>query len=232
MASFNPPGGCLDGRGHSLARRTIILAALLILLTSGSSQAQAPGADIVAAARAGLPTFLADGRELQHFGFNSRAEAERATLGEAFQVHTIRTDVLLNSTSVRSLRSLAVPTDLWAFLVLKDGVPAAVLTVDLTADGWKAVSISGAAGLARKLGAIAGAWPASARYRRTFIRIFQVSADFVEIEGDAGVLGNVPFRPGPVSGAAAAFQPAALHSAADTVLALRALAQKTVGVRR
>lgn len=137
-----------------------------------------PGVDaaIVAAARRGVGPMLAripEGRETA-FGFTSRADFTRTTLGRPYRVYTLRPTAL--KTAGRLSDSIE-PLAQWRFPLLVDGRSAALLTVERMPDGWAAVDF-GAAGLARELAAAEN--PADADSSpRGILRLYQLKADFL-----------------------------------------------------
>jgi hypothetical protein len=167
---------------------------LVVVLPSALAANEIPSTEVVMAAREGLTTFLHEikAQNLDRFGFYSQADTSSAQLGAAFQVFTIPPDKILNyDPSSSDLSSMIVPTNLWQFLIVSQGNPRSLLTVDFFNDQWTAVSI-GASGLAMQLKKITEAWPASAGYRCKLIKVYQAKSDLLEISLGDKVIGIVP----------------------------------------
>jgi hypothetical protein len=170
---------------------------LLILMThppfSFSSDA-IPYREIVSAAQQGIETFVRGPRvqNLHKFGFFNQRQIDEAALGEGFQVFTIPPDWLLSQESPKDMNALALPTNLWQFLIVTGGKSTSLLTVDLFNDRWTAVSI-GASGLATELEILLNAWPLSAGYHYRLLRVYQAKSDFIEILQGGRTIGVVPF---------------------------------------
>jgi hypothetical protein len=174
--------------------RRLIVLFLLIMLPSVVAAERIPSTEVVIAAREGLKTFLQEinAQNLDRFGFYSQGDITSAELGPAFQVFTIPPDKILNyDPSISDLSSMIVPTNLWQFLIISEGNPKSLLTVDFFNDQWTAVSI-GASGLAMQLSKIIEAWPASAGYRYRLIKVYQAKSDLLEISLGDQVIGIVP----------------------------------------
>jgi hypothetical protein len=174
--------------------RKLIVLSLVVMLPSVVPAEGIPSTEIVIAAREGLKTFLneVNAQNLDRFGFYSQGDITGAELGAAFQVFTIPPDKILSyDPSISDLTSMIVPTNLWQFLIISQGNPKSLLTVDFLNDQWTAVSI-GASGLAMQLSKITEAWPASAGYRWRLIKVYQAKSDLLEISLGDKVIGIVP----------------------------------------
>ena len=216
---------------HAVGGRTWwSVAVLAAVAMSAPAAAQSPPPDVRAAAEQGLGNFLrtSQARSLANPAFGGGApEVTGATVGNGFQIFTVPSDRLLNTTET-DLRVLAVPTSLWEFLVVGADGPRGVLTVDRVNGTWTAVSL-GAAGLAEQLTALADAWPAST-YQMRFIRVYQASAELMEITQAGRVIGVVPFVSARVAlESSPAFDPNDVWSPADVVSKLRPIVKRTLG---
>ena len=174
--------------------KKMIALFLIVMLPSVVAAEGIPSREVVIAAREGLTTFLYEikAQNLDRFGFYSQADISGAQLGPAFQIFTIPPDKILSyDPSISDLSSMIVPTNQWQFLIISQGNPKSLLTVDFFKDEWTAVSI-GASGLAMQLSKITEAWPASAGYRCRLIRVYQAKSDFLEMSLGERVIGIVP----------------------------------------
>jgi hypothetical protein len=198
-------------------------AALIATLPAALPAAEAPPSEVLAAAEAGLPRFvrgLTD-RSLAQFGFQSRAEAASPRVSQGFRIYTVDPADVLETPAAAGIDSLAVPTDLWQFLVTAGERTATLLTVGRVDGRWTAVSL-GAAGLAGQLDGVLRAWPASAGYDCRVIRVYQAASDFVEISRGGLIAGVVPLTSARVAlGLAPAFDPADLRDSRAVVEAIR-----------
>ncbi len=159
-----------------------------------------PSPEIVNAAREGIKTFIKDTRieNLHRFGFLNQKEVDEATLGEGFQIFTISPDTLLKDETSQDLHLMAVPTTLWQFLIVTDGKAVSLLTVDYINNKWTAVSI-GASRLAKQLSKFIETWPLSKGYHYRLIRVYQATADLIELSQEEKVIGIVPLRSGRIA---------------------------------
>jgi hypothetical protein len=168
-------------RGARLFGVLVLVIALSMSLVSWADEIQPR--DAVLAAQEGIQTFLKDMSlsQLQRLGFKSREEADRATLGEAFQIHAIWEFLHLQKDyELENIKPLAVPLESWQFMVLSHGEPKAMLTVDRIGNQWKAVSLGGS-NLAVALRKVAQKYPPSAGFKGKILRMYQLDADFVEM---------------------------------------------------
>ena len=91
----------------------------------------------------------------------------------------------------QDFQPLATPTDQWEILVVAGKKANALLTVDFVDGKWMPVGI-GAPGLAKKLGNILEAWPASSGYQYRLICLYQISEKFIELSQGGKMIGLIP----------------------------------------
>ena len=174
---------------------------LLVILPSIVAADETPSPEVSLAATLGLRTFMGKigSQNSLGFGFVSQTDITEAQLGPSFQIFTIPPDDILNyDPSISDLSSMIIPTNQWQFLIISQGSPRSLLTVDFFNDEWTAVSI-GASGLASQLSKITEVWPASAGYRWRLIKVYQAKSDLVEISSGDKVIGIVPLLSGRVA---------------------------------
>jgi hypothetical protein len=176
------------------ARSKLLAATALVVWLASASMAfgQFPPAAVVSAARSGLAAFLSAGdrQGLMRLGFRRESEIDQAMLGEGFQVFTIAPDRLLK-TGAADGPAMAVGTSLWQFLVVSDHDARATLTIDRMNGEWLAVSL-GASGVADQLMAMVRRYPTSTGFQLRLVRVYQASADLVEVSQSGTVAGLVP----------------------------------------
>jgi len=174
--------------------KKLVAIFFVVILPSVVTANETPSTEVVVAAVEGLNTFLHEinAHNSGGFGFSSQADVAGAELGVAFQVFTIRPDKILSyDPSISDLSSMIVPTNQWQFLIISQGKPKSLLTVDFFEGQWTAVSI-GASGLAMQLSKITEAWPASDGYSCKLIKVYQAKSDLLEILRGDTVIGVVP----------------------------------------
>jgi hypothetical protein len=171
--------------------------AVMFIMIMGVNMAQAvdntPPAAALDAAKAAMGDFLgnADQEELSRFGFNSREEFENAYIGEAFKVHYLHPDAVINTRHASSLLSIADNANVWQFTLLSPRGPACLVTVEYVNNQWIGISV-GSAGLANQLYDIIQTWPKSSGYDYALIVSLQAKSDFLEVYQDNKDLGIVP----------------------------------------
>jgi len=177
----------VDDRSERKKRGSLFLGVLVFMIAFAASLPsfadEMESRDMVGAAQEGIRTFLRDVPlpQLQRLGFNSREEADRATLGEGFQIHAIWEFIHLRKDSkLEDLKPLAIPLDSWQFMVLSSGEPKAMLTVDRIDHQWKAVSLGGS-NLSRALREVAKKYPPSLGFKGKILRMYKLDADFLEM---------------------------------------------------
>jgi hypothetical protein len=175
------------------------------------------------AAAKGLVDLLQGSSFHKRIGIASEKNALESTIGAGFQVYTI-TPRRFKDIGSNSLSDLAVPTNLREFIVMNQGQAKAIIRVDVTDGGWKAVSI-GAAGLAGELLRTIDAWPVSSGYSLRLIRVYQATCEFIEVSKGTAVVGIVPL----ISTRAAlgldtnTFDPAVVYDEKSVVAQIRAI---------
>ena len=149
--------------------------------------------DIRNAAEDGIRIFLQDPRMtgLQRLGFESQSDIDNVAIGIWFQTFIVHSDKLLNGSDSQDFQPLATPTDQWEILVVAGKKANALLTVDFVDGKWMPVGI-GAPGLAKKLGNILEAWPASSGYQYRLICLYQISEKFIELSQGGKMIGLIP----------------------------------------
>ena len=185
-------------RSEFLSNLMIIVFVSILQVIFVSLAEAMPPEEVVNAAEQGLINFSQNipPQNFSQLGFLSQDEISKNQLGEAFQIYTIHPDDLLNfEKNIWSISDLLVPTNLWNFLILSDGLAKAVLMVDFFDNKWTAVGI-GSSGLAVQLKKIIETWPLSSGYQHRFIRIYQANADFVEITLSGTTVGLIPLTSG------------------------------------
>lgn len=180
--------------------------------------------DIRMAAGEGINIFLKDPRlkNLHQLGIESQSDIDYAALGHAFQIFVVPTEILLNESSPQDVQSLAIPTNVWQFLILHGNKANVLLTVDIVDGKWTPVAI-GSSGLAKELNKILEAWPASSGYQYRLFRVYQAKAVFVEISQGDKVIGIVPLTSMNVAIGAPEkeFDPTDLRDAKEMLINLR-----------
>lgn len=168
----------------------------LILLFQTSllfAENEKPSSEIIAAAKQGINTFVKDPNmtNLQDYGFATKKDIDSAVLGKGYHVYTVNPDTLLNN-DTQDLGSMAVPTDMWEFLIMSQGKAVSVLTIAKMNDRWTAVSI-GKTGMAEQMGNFIKKWPESKETSHRLIRIYQAASDLMELSQTGKKKGFVPF---------------------------------------
>lgn len=150
--------------------------------------------DIKKAGREGIKELLKDrkhDKSFQNLGFDSQYNIDKAELGEGIQIFTLNTRKLLDESAPLDLQSLVIPTGEWDLLIRADGQANSLLKVGFFDGKWKHVGI-GASPLAKELDSFLAAWPASEGNTYRYIRMPQVSSDFIELSSKGKVLGIFP----------------------------------------
>jgi hypothetical protein len=159
-----------------LTERVVLCMLLLVILSVSLTAVETPRADVLMAAREGLGTYLPLILSPEDLGTG------KIQLGYGFAEYTVDPDRLLQEMEV-PLWEKARPTGAWRFVVLFDGNPIALLTVDFMDGRWQTVGI-GAAQLAEEVQSVTTSWPEESGFKHRFIRIYQANADFMEIQKD------------------------------------------------
>ena len=184
-------------RRTRIAFTSVWICGALISVVSGRAYGQSPDSleqSIAGAGRTGLHSFLdkiPQGKE-EMYGFRSRTEFVRASVGVPYRVYTIA-DSQLNDGN--SLSDALHPLEEWRLPVTVDGQFRAMLTVSRTDGRWRAVDF-GAAGLAKELGAFerqnASLLPMQ---RKGIVRLFSLHCDFVTLTRQSGIPEDFIFWP-------------------------------------
>lgn len=156
-----------------LKQRVCLCILLLVVFSFGLSAVETPRADVLAAARAGLSSYLPLILTPEEMAIG------KAKLGFGFQEYTIDPARLTGEPGV-PLWEKVRPTGAWRFVVQIGGRPVALLTVDVMDGKWQAVGI-GAVQLAQEVQSVLASWPQESGFQYRFIRIFQAQADFMEV---------------------------------------------------
>ncbi len=127
----------------------------------------------------GLP---ADGRLPADFpiAVGSYAELRQVTLGIGFEVNTIDPAALLYARRDADLSRVTRGTGIWNFVVLSKGQPVALLEVGRQDGRWQVLG-AGATRLARDVQAAAQGHARDGAFR--FVRVYQATADLMEVRG-------------------------------------------------
>jgi hypothetical protein len=208
-----------------------VVSLILMLQIPVFSAAEVTPNEIIMVAQGGMKSFIQtiSKENVGDFGFASYEEANSATLGEGFQIFTVSPDNLLNNIQgSQDLNSMAVPTTLWRFLIKTLDKAAAIITVDLVNNQWTPVSI-GASGMAAQLNSFLGAWPASQGYQYRWIRVYQATADFIELFQKDQTIGFVPLNSGRIAlGLNPEFDPQDIRSSKDILPLIEPLVRKNM----
>jgi len=185
----------------------------------------APSDEIKNAAKDGIKIFLKDSQlsDRKDFGFKIQSDIDNAEIGEAFQVFTIDTDKLLDTTSAYDFQSLVIPTNRWEFLVHTGGNVKTLLSVSRSGTKW-IPSGMGSSKLAEEMSGFLAVWPKSAGYSFRFIKLILAKTFFIEVSQEGKVIGIIPLTNlltdihGRKTGE---FGPADLHEPQEILLNLR-----------
>lgn len=157
----------------------LLLSFVFMLSVSGLLMAAKPSIDIIKAAQRGLNVFSAGQFNLD---FCSPEQWRTATLGEGFQIYTVKADQLLGIeeglASTTSLKSNLSPTGMWCFFVNVNNKPVALIDVVHFEGQWTAVGI-GSAGIAQELGRMKTVWHEQSDF--TFVRVYEAKSDFLQV---------------------------------------------------
>ena len=181
---------------RSMLFKALLIMSLFLMIQPSLlfSSDQAPPPAVANAAEQGVRIFVKDpqARNLNLYGLSDKEQADKAVLGQGFQVFSIPPDLLFSRESSQDTDVPAVSTNTWQFLIVTGGKAASLLTVNFFNGQWTPVSI-GASGLAVEVAALLEAWPSSAGYRCKLIKVYQAKSDFMEILQGERSLGIVPF---------------------------------------
>lgn len=108
---------------------------------------------------------------------NDLSELKQAKLGYAFEVHTIHPQTLL--TGGRPMEQMVTGTGIWNFVITIDNAPVALLEMEKSYGKWVVNGVGGAK-LAQDVHAAAQNHSAKDAFR--FVRVYQATADFMEVK--------------------------------------------------
>jgi hypothetical protein len=118
------------------------------------------------------------------------------TLGRGFQVYTIAPERILKDRA--GFSASCTPTDMWRFLVLDGERTVGLLTVAQVEGRWATVAFGGAQ-LAEEMQQVFATWTQETGYQIRFIRVYQATADFVEVSPGPGQAEFVPMTSGRIA---------------------------------
>lgn len=153
---------------------------LLLLCCAAGAQPLPPA--VATAAQAGMRAFLdrIPAGQREEYGFAEADPLDQAELGDPWLLHAIAPAALATCKGTTPGSAVITPTKLWYFPVLIASQPKALLVVDQTEEGWKAVSL-GYARIARDLAAVREQWPAVKGHAPLFIASFQARQHFFTV---------------------------------------------------
>jgi hypothetical protein len=171
----------------------MISIAILFCLLSMANDAMSGPADITAAAKAGLPTFLAriPAGSMQEYGFNNNDSLDKACLGDPFNLHVITPDALFSYSEGVPVASILTVIDQWYFPVMIQDQIRCFLIVDRMEGKWEAVSL-GYAALAKFMNQVETEYPAEKGFSPTLIAVFQAKTYLVMIPESGNILLQLP----------------------------------------
>lgn len=158
-----------------------VFICMTLFFSIGSQlSAQDAPSEVIQAAGEGLPVFFhmfsQQAAEQPHFkiedfGFEENDSLDQAYLGEAFQLHELTPNTILNYQQNTPVDSLLSKTEVWYFLVMIDEEVKAILIVDKMKDVWQTVAL-GKAKIAKELGKIRQQWPREKGYTPLLITCY------------------------------------------------------------
>lgn len=165
---------------HRLKRIFYVLLVSLGLLILAVYSATVPQG-VREAALKGLKEFpMLRAEILQAEAGKTLTSPPSVSLGEFFQVHTVKPDELLQAPETQgSFSGLIRSTPIWRVVVMVNGEPNSLLTVEKRKGRWTAVAWGGKE-LAKELYSLRKEWPAP-KFKLRFIRIYQARADVIEV---------------------------------------------------
>lgn len=131
------------------------------------------------------------------FAVRDVGDLRNAELGFSFRVFTVDVPGLL-AENESALEDLVIPTETWRITVLVDGRPAGLLTMESREAGWEIVSMGGAV-LAKEIQELTERFARLPGCEFRFVRVFQATADFLEVRQTGTVLGFAPFQSARIS---------------------------------
>lgn len=115
------------------------------------------------------------------FDVNDFSELKNATLGLAYEVHTAHPQTIL--AGGRPLEQMLMGTGIWNFVVMVDGNPVALLELEKVHGKW---TVNGAGGAKLAQDVHVASQNHSGRNAFRFVRIYQATADFLEVKDIEG----------------------------------------------
>lgn len=115
------------------------------------------------------------------FDINDISELRNAKLGMGFEVHTAHPQTLL--AGGRPFEQMLMGTGIWNFVVLVDGHPAALLEMEKVHGKWQ---VNGAGGSKLAQDVHQTTQQNAGRNAFRFVRIYQATADFLEVKDIEG----------------------------------------------
>lgn len=115
------------------------------------------------------------------FDITDISELKNAKLGMGFEVHTAHPQTLLSGG--RPFEQMLMGTGIWNFVVLVDGHPAALLEMEKVNGKWQ-VNGAGGSKLAQDVHLTTQQNAGRSAFR--FVRIYQATADFLEVKDMEG----------------------------------------------
>jgi len=152
----------------------MLTIAVLFCLLPVAAEALSGPADVDAAAKAGLSSFLAriPAGSANEYGFNKTDSLDKTYLGDPFNLHIITPDSLFSYSEGVPVASILTVTDQWYFPVMIQGQIRCFLIVDRMDGQWEAVSL-GHATLAKFTNRVRENWPAEKGYNPVLIAVLQ-----------------------------------------------------------
>lgn len=157
-----------------VSQRVSLCFLLFLILGITLNAVDKPNKEVLMAARTGLDSYLPLILSPEVISTST------VQLGYGFPEYTVAPERLLADNG-ESLWEKTTPTGAWRFVILKDGQPIALLTVDKLDGLWQAVNI-GALQLANEVQSVVTTWPEENGFQYRFIRIFQAKADFMAVK--------------------------------------------------
>lgn len=115
------------------------------------------------------------------FDINDISELKNAKLGMGFEVHTAHPQTLL--AGGRPFEQMLMGTGIWNFVVLVDGYPTALLEMEKVHGKWQ---VNGAGGSKLAQDVHLTTQQNAGRNAFRFVRIYQATADFLEVKDIEG----------------------------------------------
>lgn len=163
----------------------------------------------------------------------SKTSSAKISLGEFFRIYTVNPVELVEAKEAqRSFSSFIIPTFTWRVLVIVNGKPHSLLTIDKVDGEWKAVAW-GAKELAKELFQLRKEWP-SREYSLRFVRIYQARADVVQVVDREGKeKGYVPLISARVAlNLSPEFDPVFTLSGKELLMDIRGVVKKELEFRK